>query len=158
MNAKHKKAMIAFCRKCLPAFTASLLLALPSFGDGNVAIGRHLVRHENGVVHDSKTGMEWYPGPDTGIQWAEAKAWVDELEVAGGGWRMPRFEELETLFSLGDGVANITPLLGNSGYWIWAGQTRDSAGKWLFRLSYGGEGWSGQAPDNGGRALAVRKR
>ena len=71
---------------------------------------------------------------------------------------MPSKKELRTLHHVGNGISNITMLLYNSGYWIWAGQTEQTASGWLFSFSYGGEGWPGVAPPDGGRALAVRKR
>ena len=73
--------------------------------------------------------------------WEQAREWVDNLESSGGGWRMPGREELNTLYHLGDGVSNITPLLRNSGYWMWAGETAASSDRWVFSFSYGGEGW-----------------
>jgi hypothetical protein len=122
-----------------------------------IARNETLVKYDTGLVQDSASGLEWYPGPDQGMSWAEARQWVVGLDVLGGGWRMPTRSELRTLFRIGDGVRNITPLLVNSGYWLWAGQSPDSADRWLFGFSYGGEGWSGQAPPGGGRAIAVRK-
>jgi hypothetical protein len=121
-----------------------------------VSTDRHLVRYDTGVVYDIQSGLEWYAGPDQGMRWEEAESWATRLDAAGGGWRMPSLKELETLYHVGDGVNNITALLSNSGYWIWAGPTKDLSSKWIFGFSYGGEGWSGQAPADGGRAIAVR--
>ena len=119
---------------------------------------RHLVRYDSGVVYDTELGLEWYAGPDQSTSWEEAKNWVTGLEEFGGGWRMPTRKELKTLHHIGDGVNNITYLLYNSGYWIWAGTTKDSSSRWIFSFSYGGEGWHGRPPPDGGRALAVRIR
>ncbi len=122
------------------------------------SVDRHLVRYDTGVVYDTESGLEWYAGPDQGMTWAQAKNWVVGLEAVGGGWRMPTRNELETLHHIGDGVSNITYLLYNSGYWLWAGQTSDTSSRWLFSFSFGGEGWGGWAPRDGGRAVAVRFR
>ncbi|MGB8334185.1 MAG: DUF1566 domain-containing protein [Desulfobacterales bacterium] len=119
---------------------------------------RHLVRYDSGVVFDTESGLEWFAGLDRGTSWEEANSWVDGLDEFGGGWRMPVRSELDSLYHVGDGVNNITYLLTNSGYWIWAGKTWNSSSKWIFSFSYGGEGWNGQPPDDGGRALAVRQR
>jgi len=119
---------------------------------------RYLVRYDSGVVFDTESGLEWFAGPDRGTSWEEANSWVVGLDEFGGGWRMPVRSELDSLYHVGDGVNNITYLLINSGYWIWAGKTRNSSSKWIFSFSYGGEGWNGQPPDDGGRALAVRQR
>ena len=123
-----------------------------------VYVDRHLVRYDNDLVYDTETGLEWYAGPDRGMSWQEANTYVTGLEVLGGGWRMPNRKELKALYHIGDGVSNITYLLYNSGFWIWAGHTQESASRWLFSFSYGGEGWPGYPPADGGRAIAVRPR
>ena len=127
-------------------------------GSEIVATDGHLVLEATGVVYDIDSGLEWYAGPDRGMNGAAAHDWVSGFEALGGGWRMPQREELDALYRIGDGVRNLTPLVGLSGYWIWSGQTRKDAARWLFNFSYGGEGWSGQAPSDGGRAIAVRIR
>ena len=114
--------------------------------------------YDSGVVFDTESGLGWLAGPDRGTSWEEANSWAVGLDEFGGGWRMPVRSELDSLYHVGDGVNNITYLLINSGYWIWAGKTRNSSSKWIFSFSYGGEGWNGQPPDDGGRALAVRQR
>jgi hypothetical protein len=136
----------------------SILIATYCISAEVISTDRHLVRYDTGVVYDAKSGLEWYAGPDQGTTWEQAKTWVIGLEAVGGGWRMPSLKELATLYHVGDGVNNITYLLSNSGYWIWAGHTRESSDRWTFSFSYGGEGWSGQAPPDGGRAIAVRIR
>jgi len=123
-----------------------------------VATDRHFVQYNSGVVYDTGSGLEWFAGPDRSTSWEEADRWVVGLDKFGGGWRMPIRSELDSLYHVGDGVNNITYLLTNSGYWIWAGMTLNSSSKWIFSFSYGGEGWNGQPPDDGGRALAVRQR
>jgi hypothetical protein len=81
------------------------------------------------------------------------------LDEFGGGRRAPIRSELDSLYHVGDRVNIIAYLLTNSGYyWMWAGKTRNSSSKWLFGVSDGGESWTGQPPDDGGRALAVRQR
>lgn len=123
-----------------------------------VADDRHLVLYASGVVFDTTSGFEWYLGPDRGLSWEEAHQWVQALTAAGGGWRMPTRREVKTLHYVGDGINNMTHLLYNTGYWIWTGSDRASAKRWVFSFSYGGEGWHGEAPADGGRALAVRFR
>jgi hypothetical protein len=136
---------------------ATVLAAPSSRSDDIVARDGPLVKYDSGLVRDTAAGLEWFPGPDRGLSWAEARNWVSGLSALGGSWRMPSRRELRSLFRIGDGVRNLTPLLANSGYWLWAGQTPSSASRWVFAFSYGGEGWNGQAPTDGGRALAVRE-
>jgi hypothetical protein len=123
-----------------------------------ISVDRHLVQYDTGIVFDTHSNLEWYAGPDRKMRWSDAKNWVAGLDLQGGRWRMPTPKELDTLYHVGDGVQNITRLLKNSGYWIWSGSTIGTAAKWIFRFSYGGEGWNGQAPEDGGRAIAVRHR
>ena len=78
------------------------------------------IAYASGVVYDKKTGLEWYAGPDNATTWNEAKAWVESLNVAGGGWRLPRPEELKTLYKKGAGKRNMTPLLKATGWWVWS--------------------------------------
>ena len=118
--------------------------------------GERFVKTKNGVVADHELGLEWIAGPDKPIGWEAARLWADRLEKAGGGWRMPTKKELSTLKAIGDGVYNINPNFPTSGYWIWAGNKLGA--RWLFGFSYGGEGWSGEPPPDGGRAFAVRER
>ncbi len=151
--------------KILPLFkdTAAILL-FASIGCSLcmaaeiIATDGNLVHESNGAIYDTDSGLEWYPGPDRGMTWQEAHDWVAGLAELGGGWRMPDCPELDALHRIGDGVRNLTPLIPSSGYWIWAGQTRKAASRWVFGFGYGGEGWSGQAPADGGRAVAVRIR
>lgn len=133
-------------------------VASPSLAENHGIFEKHecFQKYRNGVIFDACTGFEWHPGPDRAMSWEEARDWVKSLE--GGGWRMPTEGELDTLHRIGDGARQLAPVFDNSGYWIWAGSTRDAASEWLFRFSYGGEGWSGRPHSDGGRALAVRKR
>ena len=135
-----------------------MVFAITASGAEIVTSDRHLVRYDTGVVYDTETGLEWYAGPDEGTSWQEAKSWTTGLDAHGGGWRMPTRRELKALHRIGDGVNNITFLLYNSGFWIWAGQTEDTSSRWIFSFSYGGEGWPGFPPADGGRAIAVRPR
>ncbi len=138
------------------------LLALPSarwaISAEIVATDGNLVRESTGVIYDTDTGLEWYPGPDRAMTWQQAHDWVAALATLGGGWRMPARHELDALHRIGDGVRNLTPLVPHTGYWVWAGPSADRSSRWLYGFGYGGEGWSGQAPANGGRAMAVRIR
>jgi len=135
------------------------LCSVPSLCMAEEIIARddNLVKYDTQLVHDTISGLEWYVGSDRGMSWEEARSWVAGLNVLGGGWRMPTPDELDNLFRIGDGVRKITDLIDSSGYWIWAGDSEKTAARWLFNFSYGGEGWSGQPPADGGRAIAVRE-
>ena len=64
------------------------------------AIGRDgvFVAYANGVVADTRTGLEWLAGPDVDTSYHRAVEWVCRLTVAGGGWRMPTAKDLRTLY------------------------------------------------------------
>jgi uncharacterized caspase-like protein len=78
------------------------------------------VAYTNGIVKDTETGLEWVAGPDRDMNWRDANAWVESLNVAGGGWRLPTAKEVKGLYQKGKGTRNMTPLLKTTGWWVWA--------------------------------------
>jgi hypothetical protein len=76
--------------------------------------GRFIPGDRRGVVKDTKTGLEWFAGPDKDTTWDEAKAWTESLSVDGGGWRMPTRDEVKGLHTKGAGPHNVSPLFGVS--------------------------------------------
>jgi len=120
-----------------------------------------LIAFADGVVRDTKTGLEWIVGPDNDTTWAEAKSWVEKvksLDISGGGWRMPTAEELEGLYQHGKGKRNMTPFLKTSGWWVWAGQTEGMFSAWGFGFNNGKKDWNGRFDSDNCRAFAVRSR
>ena len=95
------------------------------------------VKKKNGIVHDRKTGLQWYAGPDRATSWNEARAWVSSLTVDGGGWRLPTPKEVQTLYQQDAGERNMTPLLETTGWWVWTGQIKDGASVWYFDFRIG---------------------
>jgi hypothetical protein len=114
----------------------------------------HYIKYANGVVYDSKTGLEWIAGPGRNMSWNEAGEWARGLEVDGSGWRMPTRKELETLYQDGKGKRNITPLLETAAWWVWSAEHDDSVSSSLFDFSRGTRDWHSRTP----RAYAVRAR
>jgi hypothetical protein len=113
-----------------------------------------------GVVWDTKTGLEWVAGPDKDTKWDKAKPWVDNLTVAGGGWRMPTTDELKTLYEKGRGTSNMTPLLKTTGggTFVWSGETKDSSFARYFFFLFGDRFWFLRTYSSDTRAFAVRSR
>ena len=70
---------------------------------------------DNGVITDSVTGLDWYVGPNRDNNWHQAKAWTENLTVAGGGWRMPTVPELKALYQKGASRVNMDPLFQTQG-------------------------------------------
>ncbi len=127
-------------------------------------IGRDgtLIAYATGIVYDKKTGLEWIAGPDRDTTWYEAESWVENLNVAGGGWRMPTRAELKTLYQKGVGTRNMTPLLKTTGWWVWSGETKSSSSAWRFNFYNGDDPWFWRAREDysyyGIRGFAVRSQ
>ena len=64
--------------------------------------------------------------PNADNNWYEAKAWVDGLTVAGGGWRMPTVPELKGIYQKGASRVNMDPLFEPKSAWVWSGQMDDA--------------------------------
>ena len=118
-----------------------------------------LIAYATGVVYDKKTGLEWVAGPDKVTDWYEAKRWVKNLNIAGGGWRIPTRAELKSLYKKRAGSRNMTPLLKTTGWYVWSGEKKGSSSAWIFNFYYGGyEGWHYRDNSNSIRGFAVRSR
>ena len=91
---------------------------------------------ESTIYYDKKMGLEWLAGPDKPTNWYDSKKWVLSLyDFAGGGWRMPTMEELNTLWQKGK-KCNIKPFLITTGCWVWSGETKGSSLAWGYDYSY----------------------
>jgi uncharacterized caspase-like protein len=93
----------------------------PTHRSSEVGRDGMFIAYANGIVEDTKTGLEWFTDPDKYLDWAEAKSWVKSLLIDGGGWRLPTINELRTLYNEGSGTHNRTPLLIFDQYWVWSG-------------------------------------
>jgi hypothetical protein len=117
------------------------------------------VAYANGIVWDTKTGLEWKTGPDKNTNWNQVRSWVQNLNLDGGGWRMPTTDELKTLYKIGAGSRNMTPLLKTTGRYVWSGETKEGyslakyvgfhAGDWV---------WHNRLDSHNLRGFAVRSR
>jgi hypothetical protein len=72
-----------------------------------------------GVIRDSKTGLEWVVGPDEGTSYYEAEAWVKGCMISGGGWRMPTMVEMKDLYAKDFDARNIAPEFKTTGRFVW---------------------------------------
>ena len=115
------------------------------------------IAYDNDVVYDTKTGIEWFAGPDKKTDWNEAKKWVEGLSVAGGGWGMPTRNELKALYQKGVGTRNMTSLLKNTGDFVWSGEIILSSA-WYFNFSKGYEDRRLRSTSYTGRGFANRSR
>ncbi len=110
----------------------------------------------NGVITDRVTGLEWYVGPNQDNDWHEAKAWTENLTVAGGGWRMPTVPELKALYQKGAAPNNMDPLFQTPGVWAWSGELKNAWSVWGIAFYNDLVGWHSMNYGNGRLALAVR--
>jgi len=131
----------------------------PSSSSSNVVKrdGQYLA-YANGIVKDTKTGLEWKVGPDKNTSWNEARSWVQSLNFDGDGWRMPSMDELKGLYNKGAGDRNRTSLLKTTGWGAWSSETDGSSRARLFLFSEGRRIWGLCSGAGSVRAFAVRSR
>ena len=111
---------------------------------------------DNGVITDSLTGLEWYVNPNPDNTFREAKAWVEGLTVAGGGWRLPTMAELKGIYQKDASAVNMDPLFEAKGAWAWSGELRNAWSVWGLAFYNNLQGWHSMNYGNGRVALAVR--
>lgn len=116
------------------------------------------VAYANGIVKETKTGLEWVAGPDKDTTWDEARSWVQSLNLDGGGWRMPTIDELKGLYRNGAGSRNMTHLLKTTGWYVWSAKTKGSSPAWAFGFYDGERPWDYGNHFTNFRAFAVRSR
>lgn len=127
----------------------------------NQIVYRFLVSSE-GVIRDTKTGLEWAVGPNRDTNYEEAVRWVASCRLAGGGWRMPMRNELRALYQKGVGDRNIDPVFKLSESWVWA-EPKDSSSAWFISFDHGSneQPWNYMSYSNIDpvlRVLGVRSR
>ncbi len=83
----------------------------------NIKRDSNLIAYENGVVYDIRTGLEWLAGPV--MKWDNAKSWVKNCTVDGGGWRMPSPYRLKSIYRPG---TSTIPLLEINGCCVWSNE------------------------------------
>ena len=109
---------------------------------------------DNGVITDRTTGLDLYVGQEN--TWHQAKAWVEGLTVAGGGWRLPTVAELKAIYQKGASANNMDPLFQTTVAWAWSGELRNAWSVWGLAFYNNLEGWHSMNYGNGRLALAVR--
>jgi uncharacterized caspase-like protein len=107
-----------------------------------IARDGHYIKYRNGIVYDTKTGLEWVASPNGSLLNDAAKRWVSKLTIDGGGWRMPSEDELKSLYQKGKGARNMTPLIEAKAWhffsresepWHWKGLNFQSFQSFDFR-------------------------
>jgi hypothetical protein len=113
-------------------------------------------RAANGVIIDRTTGLDWYVCPNQDNNWHQAKAWVENLTVAGGGWRLPTVPELQAIYQKGASPTNMDPVFHTTRVWVWSGQMHDTRTAWGFAFYSGLVNSHGLDYGYGRLAFAVR--
>lgn len=114
------------------------------------------VAYTNGIVKNTRTGLEWVAGPDRNTTWDQANAWARTLTLDGGGWRLPTKEEIKRFYKRGAGTCNMTPLMRTTAWWVWTGETKGTTNAWIFYFSHGYGYWLNRKTSDNLRAFAVR--
>jgi hypothetical protein len=81
-----------------------------------------------GVITDNTNGLDWVIGPEMGISFNDAKTWVKDCKIAGGGWRMPTWEELCSLEVRIQSQSNLPPVFKTTGWFVWCASADQKAG------------------------------
>ncbi|MBM4136899.1 MAG: DUF1566 domain-containing protein [Nitrospira sp.] len=93
---------------------------------------------KDGVIKDSKTGLEWAPAPDQDMDWFQAANYANSLGLAGGGWRLPTRAELKGIYDESkEGGAD--PSFNIHGNWVWTGETDSPSFAWYIGFRGGRE-------------------
>lgn len=124
----------------------------------STGIGSSRFTKKEGVIYDTKTGLEWTLGPNRPTTYEEAEEWVRTCQTAGGGWSLPTRKELEEL-CIKEQEYNIDPVFLNGGIWIWTCERNDKRSVWCFDFSTGTPRWyiTGRYIE-GHRVFGVRSR
>jgi hypothetical protein len=145
------------------------ILATPTIIQNN-STARYSVSTCNSIK-DSRTGLEWYVGPDRNVTWDEAQQWITGLNSCNGGWRMPSLEEIRALYNpatkAGTGYftsgkhfpAHIDPIFNGigGGSWVWSNEKAGDSAQ-SFNLNQGkAVTYSANNTQFSTRAFAVRR-
>ena len=93
---------------------------------------RYFIKYADGIIEDIKTGLVWVAGPDEDMVYTVAREWVSNLDIAGGGWRMPMRTELQSLYKNKMNSNHLIAMLETSGLYIWSGESIGDRKAWLY--------------------------
>jgi hypothetical protein len=111
----------------------------------------------DGVITDTQTGLQWVVGPDSDTDYDTAEKWVAACNIAGGGWRMPTRQELESIYLPGEGERNMPVVFKTTGWFVWA-EPFGSSSAWDFNFGYGNVYQNTRGYSSALRAFGVRSR
>jgi hypothetical protein len=89
----------------------------------------------DGVIRDPRTGLEWAPVPAITFDYEGAAAYVNFLNLAGEGWRLPTLDELKDLFESGQKGCGLDWAFENRHPKVWSADPKSRLKKWLVTFS-----------------------
>ena len=98
---------------------------------------KRFTKAPNSIITDHQTGLEWFVGPDRNMSWEEGEQWVASLTIGGGGWHMPKMDDLKHLYQDGVGSLNMDSVFETTGGYVWSGETLDSLSAFLLNFHNG---------------------
>ncbi len=95
---------------------------------------------KDGIIDDSKNGLQWVPAPDLAMNHYQAEKYVRSLSIAGGGWRLPTRAELRSIYDPSE-PGLVYPKFKVGGWLVWSSEVdnADPSFAWYFNFSSGGE-------------------
>lgn len=120
------------------------------------------LNNSNGTVTDLSTGLTWQQFvEDDNVSWAEAVSYCQELELTGGGWRLPNIKELHSIMDdrvFGPAIdTEAFPGTGpTNNYWSATTHVQDSNSAWHVGLITGSIHASTKTVSNNRRVRCVR--
>jgi formylglycine-generating enzyme required for sulfatase activity len=107
---------------------------------------------QNGVITDTRTGLQWASDPGQRLNWHQAEAYARKLRLGGfSDWRLPTRAELQVL-----GAGGLDPVFKLAGCCAWSSELEDSSSAWEFHFREGRNYWL--FINRHAQALAVRSR
>lgn len=94
------------------------------------------------TVYDTSTCLYWQRnsqgGCFSGFTWDEANSYCNDIQVEGGGWRLPTREELQSLFvNSSPPVIDTTVFQGSCTTNHWSGTSASQGKMWAVHLNTG---------------------
>lgn len=89
---------------------------------------------KEGIIYDSKLGLQWVPAPDREMNHHQAEEYVRTLSIAGGGWRLPTRAELKSLYDESN-PGGADPIFNVSDRAVWTSDSQPTP--WLFTFRHG---------------------
>lgn len=94
---------------------------------------------KDGVIDDSKSGLQWVPAPNLAMNHYQAEEYVRNLSIAGGGWRLPTRAELKSIYDPSK-PGLVDPRFKVGGWLVWSSEVdSDPSFAWYFNFNSGGE-------------------